>query len=172
MSAENEKKSTSGETAHDELEYNANLSIFFHADRIRQSRMNGFLSMNAFLLAAIGFLSSGDESQMAAPLVCVVSLVGVVLSRAIKISHVRNDLFLKYRRFQLRDLEARMGNVSTFSNSKQAFGTGRFEFPNSQEIFETSQLGRYNSGQIDRFVMDTFSVVWLLISIVAFILWL
>ena len=163
MDSNEQKIAIADAATHDtyvEMEYNANLSIFFHADSIRQSRMNGFLSMNAFLLAGVGLASNGNMGEASQILVLIVCLVGLIVSRAMKLSQSRNDEFLKFRRYQLRDLEAKMKGVMTFSNSKQAFDEGEFVFPNSNEKYVSNTRQRYNSGQIDRFVMDVISAVW------------
>lgn len=144
-------------------EYKANIQILFHADNIRQSRMNGFLSVNAFLLAGFGVLIAQEQSLWTDAFLCLMSILAVIICRALRLAHLRNDRFLKFRRYQLRDIEARIGTYSTFRNSKSAIGSGTHSFTYSGERFDEPKLKGKTSGQIDRFLIDVVALIWAIV---------
>lgn len=148
-------------------EYHANVELWKHDDALRQQRTGNFLAVNTALLVALGAFVSLGESMgviMAVPM-AVFGMVVCLLWRRI---HVRNAEYVRFRRFQLRALEARLGDMSTFTSTYRAFyETQRVSFPEIGDEFVVDRRARSRSTAAENVLPLVLSAFWTVVFVAA-----
>jgi hypothetical protein len=118
-------------------EYQANIDLWQHDDDLRQHRAGNFLTINTVLGAVLGTVVTLKPGAALLPWVVVsFALFGVILSIVWGAIHLRNAAYIRFRRFQLRSIEATLGGLTTFNNTYQAFYKQEpIEFAHLSETF-------------------------------------
>lgn len=99
------------------LEYQMNVALWQHDDNLRQQRNGIFLNMNSLLLVALGALITLKPSLQAAAFNAVLlALFGLPICIIWYLVQRRNAEYIKFRRYQLRSIEAQLGHLTTFTN--------------------------------------------------------
>lgn len=104
------------------VEYQSNVALWRHDDQLRQQRNSNFLTVSALLIAALGAIVG-----LKAPLsyVGIIAMMfaafGILICRVWYSIQARNAEYVRFRRFQLRSIEARLPDLSTFRNTFDAF---------------------------------------------------
>ncbi len=150
-------------------EYRLNVELMIHDDRLRQQRITNFLTANSLLALALGaFLSNpagikGFSIEMG---MILLSLFGLGLSLLWYFIQARNSEYIRFRRFQLRSLEARLGYLTTFRRTHMGLNLHQpIEF---SELGETFSLGgpakassTYREGSLPFIIIGFWGVVLL-----------
>lgn len=106
-------------------EYEANVALWQHDDSLRQQRSATFLTVNIVLLTALAALIGlrARPSYLGA-IAFVFSVFGVIVSWVWHTVQLRNPEYVRFRRFQLQSIEARLSGLTTFRNTYDAFYKG------------------------------------------------
>jgi hypothetical protein len=106
-------------------EYKINVDLWKHDDTLRQQRTGNLLVFNAALLTGLG-VATGLKPPLIylAAVALFFSLIGVKLCSIWDRVHLRNAQYSRFRRFQLRSIEARLPALTTFRHTQQAFDKG------------------------------------------------
>lgn len=102
-------------------EYRANVELWKHDDEVRQKRVGNFLTVNSILLVALVALANIKVSFLVLSLGGLLfSIFGFIICLIWHFVQVRNAEYVRFRRFQLRSIEARLPGLSTFTNTYNA----------------------------------------------------
>ena len=132
-------------------EYQANIALWQHDDNLRQQRSGTLLSMNTFLLVALGTLitikPSLDNSAVVAILVSVFGFPICIMWHRIL---VRNGEYIRFRRFQMRSIEGQLQNVTTVTNQWNALDKHKtITWPGIEDSFRVKQAAKRSSTSIE-----------------------
>jgi hypothetical protein len=134
-------------------EYEMNLEMWRHYDRLRQEKNRTFLTVNTILVAAVGF-ALRDRTSGPSMLVLLVSVLGVLVSLLWFLLVSRNSAYVQFHRDRLRDLEPSV-RFNTFSRQADALRNSRLVFK------------RLSSSVIDRLLATFVAAFWLAILFVS-----
>jgi len=120
------------------LEYQVNVALWQHDDNLRQQRNGTFLNMNSLLLVALGALITLNNDNKDITSLALYAVVLAIFGLPVCIIwyrvQLRNADYIKFRRYQLRSIEAQLGTLTTFTNQ----WTGLKE--NRQVQFKVSRI--------------------------------
>ena len=152
----------------DELlaEYEANVALWQHDDSLRQQRNGTFLTVNTVLLTALAAVTA---LQAPIPYVGAIALVfsvfGVIVCRVWHVVQLRNAEYVRFRRYQLRSIEARLPGLTTFRNTYDAFYQGaEVKFPETGESFRVSTTAQRRSTLSEGLLPVLIGVFWSIIG--------
>ncbi len=130
-------------------EYRLNVELMIHDDKLRQQRISNFLTANSLLAVALGaFLGNpiglkGFSIEMG---MILLSLFGLGLSLLWHFIQVRNSEYIRFRRFQLRSLEAKLGHLTTFTRIHMGLSQHKLiAFEGIEEPFSIGRPGKISS---------------------------
>lgn len=107
-------------------EFEANVALWQHDDSLRQQRGSNFLTINTVLITALGLaLGLHASTRYVAMLAIVFAVFGAFTSRIWYSVQLRNSEYVRFRRFQLRSIEARLHPMTTFSRTHHTLEEGR-----------------------------------------------
>jgi len=102
-------------------EYQAAIQLWQHDDNLRQARQANFLNANVILAAVLGAVLSVKSDLAWVPLLSTVtSAFGLPLCIVWYRVQRRSSEYIRFRRFHLRDLEARIGGLSLITSQSTA----------------------------------------------------
>lgn len=102
-------------------EYEANIELWKHDDNTRMQRNGIFLSVNTLLTVALGTLITISPSiWSAAATACLISVFGLPICVMWYRILLRAGEYVRFRRFQLRAIEAQLQDVTTIRNQWRA----------------------------------------------------
>ncbi|MAG93338.1 MAG: hypothetical protein CMJ48_06265 [Planctomycetaceae bacterium] len=111
-------------------EYRAALDLWKHDDNLRQSRQSNFLNANVALVALLGAILGIKSDLALLPLLSrLTAAFGLPLCMVWWLVQRRNGEYVRLRRFQLRDLEARLGDMCLFTSQSAALDLHLTETP-------------------------------------------
>ena len=118
-----------------------------HDDTLRQQRIGNFLTVNTILLVALSaFTGIRVSIQGLAAIAIAFSVFGLLICLIWKKVNARNAEYVRFRRFQLRAIEAQLDGLTTFANTYSAFYSGDpVEFPELADRFEIAANARSRS---------------------------
>lgn len=103
-------------------EYHANVELWKHDDSLRQDRQRNFLTVTTVLLATLAALAGLRVPVVyAAGIASFFALYGILICRVWHAVQIRNAEYVRFRRFQLWSIEARLPDLTTFTNTYAAF---------------------------------------------------
>lgn len=150
-------------------EYRLNVELMIHDDKLRQQRISNFLTANSLLALALGaFLSNpagikGFSIEMG---MILLSLFGLGLSLLWHFIQARNSEYIRFRRLQLRSLEARLGYLTTFRRTYT--GLNQHQAVDFEELGETFCISdpakassTYREGSLPLIIIGFWGVVLL-----------
>lgn len=98
-------------------EYEVNVQLWFHADMLRQKRVQNFLTINAGLLAVLGAaLAFKPRVELFTFVAVTYSWFGIIICLVWKRTSARNNEYVRIHRYQLRQIEKKLPGLSTFEN--------------------------------------------------------
>jgi hypothetical protein len=149
------------------LEYQVNVDLWKHDDDLRQQRNHTFLTMNTVLLVALGSLITlGDTNGEKALLAMLIAIFGLPLCYIWQRVQERNGEYIRFRRYQLRSIEARLPGFSTFANQYQAMDRhGSVGFQGITETFTISKSVARSSTRLEGYLPGLIAGIWLLIFV-------
>ncbi|OGO35160.1 MAG: hypothetical protein A2W35_13505 [Chloroflexi bacterium RBG_16_57_11] len=147
------------------VEYQVNVDLWKHDDDLRQQRNHTFLTMNTVLLVALGSLITlGDTLGDKALMAILISIFGLPVCYIWNRVQARNGEYIRFRRYQLRSIEARLPGFSTFGNQHLAMDLHKqIGFEGIAEKFEISKSGAGSSTRLEGFLPGVIAGFWLLI---------
>jgi hypothetical protein len=132
-------------------EYQANLTLWQHDDNLRQQRYGTFLNINSLLLVVLGGIVSLEPPiENAAIVAILIALFGFPICLMWHQVQSRNAEYIRFRRYQLRAIEAKLKPMSTFQNQWMALN--KFEvvqFKNIKDEFELKPQAKSSSTIIE-----------------------
>ncbi len=103
-------------------EYRANVEMWKHNDMLRQHRISNLLTVNTILLVALGaFLNFMDSLYSIVIISIFLSVFGLLICFIWNSILARNAEYVRFQRYQLRSIEARLPNVTTYTNIFEGF---------------------------------------------------
>jgi hypothetical protein len=143
-------------------EYQANVDLWQHDDQLRQQRSGNIMTINTGLLAVLGTLATLDP---AAPyfgfpfIMLLFGILGSVVALNWYFISARNAEYVRFRRIQLRSIEAQLPWLTTFLNTYTAFyRKQRVTFPRIS--FEISKQGRLSSTRAENLLPVFMGLLW------------
>jgi hypothetical protein len=147
-------------------EYEANVALWQHDDLLRQQRSSTFLTVNTVLLTAMAALAALQVPlHYLGAMAFVFSLFGMVVSRFWHVVQVRNGEYVRFRRFQLLSIEARLPGLTTFRNTYDAFyGRKEIGFLATEASFSLSKAAQHRSTVSEGRLAIVMGVLWAIIG--------
>jgi len=148
-------------------EYQANLTLWQHDDNLRQQRYGTFLNINSLLLVVLGGLVSlAPPIGNAALVTILISLFGVPVCLMWHSIQIRNAEYIRFRRYQLRAIEAQLKPMSTFQNQWKAMNEFEvIQFPDINEEFEVKPQARRSSTMIEGRLPLVLAIFWAVVLV-------
>ena len=155
-------------------EYEANVALWQHDDTLRQARTANFLTVNTTLLVALGaFVSLGSSVLEISMVVFLIAVFGFIICNIWESTLVRNAEYIRFRRFQLREIEAHLSEITTFTNTYAIFYQhNRILFDKIQDSFALKNSAKISSTLTEGRLPVILRLFWfllLLVSIIVFI---
>ena len=150
-------------------EYKANVELWIHDDMLRQSRNSNFLKVNTVLLAGLGVVASlKADIRYLGGIGLLFAVFGLILSKVWHKVQLRNAEYIRFRRFQLPEIEAKLGGADTFRNTFTAFYEQRtVEFHATEKTFEIKEKASGASTLSENHLPVLIAYFWTLVAIVA-----
>ena len=153
-------------------EYEANIQLWIYEATFREQRSQMFLNMNTILIVALGTLSTFSPSILNTSIIAI--LISVFALPSCIMWHLilqKNGAYMKFRRFQLRALEVRLQNVTTFRNQWEALNNYHIlELPELKEPFEISKSARHSAISVENNIPLILTFFWVAVFLGAIIL--
>jgi hypothetical protein len=148
-------------------EYTANVELWKHDDSLRQQRNSTFLAVNTVLLSAIAALGAfKTQAAILAAVTCLFSIFGVAVCRVWQDVQLRNAEYVRFRRLQLKAIEARLGELSTFSNTYAAFNEMQtVEFPSTGQVFTVEHGSSESSTSAEGRLPRLLTGLWIVVAV-------
>ncbi len=103
-------------------EYEANVSLWQHDDMLRQQRTANFLVINTGLVTVVGIVAGFKPPTLyLGAIVAFFAIFGLLLCLIWNAVQKRNAEYIRFRRLQLREIEAQLPDMRTFQNIYRAF---------------------------------------------------
>lgn len=153
-------------------EYNANVELWKHDDNLRQKRNGNFLNVNTILFVGLGAISSLENViNSFVPLVIFISIFGILICVVWNSVQVRNAEYVRFSRYQLRQIEAELNHMTTFTNIFQAFYKYRaIKYQKIDEQFEINSQAKKRSTLSEGNLPKVIGILWgLILSITSVI---
>lgn len=159
-------------------EYQANIQLWVHDDNLRQQRNGTFLNMNAILLVALGTLITISPSLLnAAAIASLISVFGLPICIMWYQIQSRNAEYIRFRRFQLRYIEAQLQNVTTISNQWKVLNEYQpLSFEGVEDRFSIKRPAKLSATKIEGWLPLIITGLWFIIFMagvtLAILIWL
>jgi len=155
------------ETQHLLNEYQANLTLWQHDDNLRQQWYGTFLNINSLLLVALGGLVAlGTEVVNALIVAVLIALFGFPICLMWHQVQSRNGEYIRFRRYQLRSIEARLKPMSTFQNQWRALNKfERITFKDIEDKFEIKRQAKVSSTTIEGRLPLVLASFWVIVFV-------
>jgi len=145
-------------------EYQANVDLWQHDDQLRQARSGNFLTVNTGLLAVLGTLATLEP---AAPYFKLILLLfgafGLIVAVNWYVISARSAEYVRFRRIQLRAIEAQLPGLTTFLNTYTAFYREQaVSFPAIADSFRISDRARRSSTMAENRLPVFVGGLWLI----------
>ena len=158
------------------VEYRANIELWKHDDMLRQERDKKFLNINTWLIVALGIMfqinkSNSTYGSFAFGISLIAfSIFGIVICYIWDKVLSRNSDYIRFRKMQLREIEAHLKMLGTFHNSKLALDQGEtITFEKNNEAFTIDRKddkGTLSSTATEGRLPVIVAVIWIGILIV------
>lgn len=152
-------------------EYHANIELWKHDDILRQQRNTNFLTLNAALLTVLAALIALEVPSLYLGVAALTFfLFGLSVCYVWYSIQARNAEYVRFRRFQLRSIEAKIPVLSTFKNTFIAFySKKKVVFPNldADAEFVLQKEAQKSSTLIERWLPLIIGALWIFIGIAA-----
>ncbi len=148
-------------------EYEANVALWQHDDSLRQQRSGTFLTVNTVLLTALGALTALQAPlRYVGVLALVFSVFGMIVCRVWHVVQLRNAEYIRFRRYQLRSIEARLPELTTFTNTYDAFYKGaEVKFPATGDSFRVEMKAQRRSTLSEGLLPVLIGVFWSIVGL-------
>ena len=148
-------------------EYRITVDLSKHDDTLRQQRIANFLTVNTVLVAVVGVgLSTEPADAVAIVLLAVIAAFGVAVASVWAIVQLRNTEYIRLRRHQLRQLEAELGVVSTFTVAHKVLNEHeRHDFGADVGPWEVGRFGRGSSTTFENALPVIVLLFWLVAGV-------
>jgi hypothetical protein len=146
-------------------EYEANIELWKHDDNTRMQRNGIFLSVNTLLLIALGTLITVNPSIWgAAAISCLLSVFGLPICVMWHQILLRGGEYVRFRRFQLRAIEAQLQDVTTIRNQWKALNEYEtVSFNGIEDKFTIKRSARRSVTTIENRLPLVVTGFWLLV---------
>ena len=144
-------------------EYRANVVLWTHDDNLRQQRTANFLTVTTILLAGLALVISAELSLAIVGAVTVVAAsFGLIVCTTWRNVHLRNAEYVRFRRFQLRDIEARLPGMTTFANKRDVFASDAHSasFAATGERFDLDRAAARSSTGLEQRLPVAMTIFW------------
>jgi hypothetical protein len=150
-------------------EYNANIKLWIYEVTFRDQRSQLFLTMNTILLTALGILASfGQSIQTTAAIAILISLFAFSTCIMWRSILLKNSAYIEFRRFQLRSLEAKLQNITTFNNQWKSLNNYQeLNFPELGESFMIGKSSRHSSTAVENNLPLILTIFWIVVFLAA-----
>jgi hypothetical protein len=148
-------------------EYEANIELWKHDDNTRLQRNGIFLNVNTLLLIALGALITVNPSIWAAAAVsCLLSFFGLPICVMWYRILLRGGEYVRFRRFQLRAIEAQLQDVTTIGNQWRALNEYEtVSFNGIEDKFTIKRSARRSVTAIENLLPLVVTGFWLLVFV-------
>ena len=148
-------------------EYQANIQLWVHDDNLRQQRNATFLNMNAILLVALSTLITISPSLLILAVIAFpISVFGLLIGGMWYQIQNRNSEYIRFRRFQLRYIEAQLQNVTTISNQWKVLNEYQtLSLEGLEDKFSIKRPARLSATKIEGWLPLMLVILWSLIFI-------
>jgi len=146
-------------------EYQANIDLWQHDDTTRAQRDGTFLSVNTLLFVALGTLITFRPSVWGvAAIACLVAAFGFPLCIMWYYMLVRGGEYVRFRRFQLRSIEAQLGDVTTITNQWKALDEFQtVSFRDIEDKFTIKSSAKHSVTLVENRIPLVVAVFWFLV---------
>ena len=156
-------------------EYQANVALWQHDDNLRQTRTGNFLGVNTALMAALGVVASlKPQWPFVAGIGLLFGVFGLSMCAIWYKVQLRSAEYIRFRRFQLLEIERQLPGLTTFRNTMQAFyGHQTIHFGAPAQDFTVEPRAATRSTVTEERLPFLIGGLWAAIFIagVAFFLW-
>jgi hypothetical protein len=152
-------------------EYEANVQLWIYEATFREQRSQMFLTVNTILLVALGTLTTFSPSYLNTALIALVTsffaFPTCVMWRRILL---KNGAYMQFRRFQLRALEVKLQNMTTFRNSWEALNKYKeLKVPELEDTFQISTSAKHSAIAVENNLPLILTVFWAIVFLAALI---
>jgi len=146
-------------------EYQTNLILWQHDDNLRQQRYGTFLSINSLLIVALGGLVTLAPATSNLIIVAILmSLFGFPVCILWDLVQIRNAEYIRFRRYQLRSIEAQLPPMTTFANQWKALNEFKtVTFDHLDDKFTIKARAKKSSTTIEGTLPLIIACFWLLV---------
>lgn len=164
-----ERPMTDDRTSRLLAEYQANVELWKHDDSLRQQRIGNFLTVNTILLVTItAIVGLKPPWDYVAATWLLISVFGLLVCRMWYRVHVRNAEYVRFRRFQLRSIEAELTELTTFTNTYDAFYEYKpVDFPKLEDRFELDEQAKRSSTLSESVLPQLLGGFWTAVLLIA-----
>jgi hypothetical protein len=152
-------------------EYQANIQLWIYEATFREQRSQMFLNINTILLVALGTLTTFSPTHLNTALIALLTSLFAfptcVMWRQILL---KNGEYMKFRRFQLRTLEVKLQNVTTFGNSWKALNEyEELKVSELEKPFQISKSAKYSAIAVENNLPLILTIFWAIVFLAALI---
>jgi hypothetical protein len=146
-------------------EYRVNVELWKHDDMLRQERNSTFLTATTLLLAVVGIVASGQpRADLLAGAALVAACFGLVVCGIWNRAQRRNAEYVRFRRFQLCEIEDQLADLSTFANTVSALNDHE-EIRGRAGSFSISPKGKKSSTLVEGHLPNAIALLWLGVAV-------
>ena len=134
---------------------------WIHADQLRQSRNQNYITLNSIFIAAGGLmLSNSNLSLRYMPIASIVSCLAMTVCSVWRAVLKRNTEFQRYFRLQALELEQRRGYTTLSGYNRALYGGESIAFPTINQSFSPRRAGTVMNAQKEDLLPLVFLVFW------------
>lgn len=127
--------------------------------------------MNTILLVALGTLTTFSPSHLNTALIAL--FVALFAFPTCVMWHrilLKNGAYMQFRRFQLRAIEVKLQNVTTFHNSWKSLNKYKeLKVPELEDTFRIDKSAKYSTITVENNLPLILTIFWMIIFVVALI---
>ena len=153
-------------------EYQSNIELWKHDDTLRQQRAANFLTLNTILVASGAAIASlNPKLQHVGLVLAAFGIIGCAINFIWNTVSERNSEYIRFRRFQLRSIEAQLEGMTTFKNTYRAFyETKPVKFDQDLPAFEIAQKAKQRSTLSEAMLPRLMLVFWIAVGTMGLLL--
>jgi hypothetical protein len=147
-------------------EYQVNVDLWKHDDDLRQQRNGTFLTINSLLLVALGALITFSPASVF--VILITAFFGFPICLIWYYVQRRNAEYIRFRRYQLRSIEAQLPVLTTFTN--QWKGLNQYQavsFKGIEDTFNITAEAKRSTTWLEGYLPLFIAIFWLLVFLLS-----
>ena len=151
------------------VEYDANIQLWIYEATFREQRSQMFLTVNTILLTALGIMVTFNPYFLNVAIIAIpISLFALPACILWYLILLKNGAYMQFRRFQLRSLEVKLQNLTTFQNQWKALNKyEKLTVPELEDPFLINKSAKHSAIVVENYLPLILTVFWAIIFLAA-----